>query len=376
MNFDTEALNAFPEAVLTERRNCLRSRLESLGLRSLLVTKPVDIFYLSGFRGSAGVLLVSPRQARLWVDPRYTLQARQQSRCDEVIETRELFSKTLGAWLRRKRVAAVGYQDTHLSCADFSRFRRAARDGKASGPSWRPVGSLLDELRTVKDRWELDRMRRAGSLTAKVFSKFLPQVKPGLRECDAAAELEYRMRREGAEGAAFETIVASGRRGAWPHARASEHRLQVGQLVIFDLGAILAGYASDMTRTVYLGVPGRRARRLYEAVAEAQRETIGSLRPGLQGGQADAIARQVLTRRGLGAYFTHSTGHGVGLEVHERPRLGHGDQTPMPAGSVVTVEPGVYLEGFGGVRIEDTVLITESGPEILTPTPEDQWFTG
>lgn len=376
MNPDTEALNAFPDAVLAERRNRLRSRLESLGLRSLLVTKPVDIFYLSGFRGSAGVLLVSPRQARLWVDPRYTLQAGQQSRCDEVIETREPFSKMVGGWLRKNGVAAVGFQDAHLSCADFSRFRRAARDGKASGPRWRPVGSLLDELRTVKDRWELDRMRRAGRLTARVFSQFLPQVKPGLRECDAAAELEYRMRREGAEGAAFETIVASGPRGAWPHARASEHRLQVGQLVIFDLGAILAGYASDMTRTVYLGVPGRRARRLYEAVAEAQRETIRSLRPGLQGGEADDIAREVLTRRGLGAYFTHSTGHGVGLEVHERPRLGHGDQTSMPAGSVVTVEPGVYLEGFGGVRIEDTVLITERGPEILTRTPEDQWFTG
>lgn len=145
-------------------------------------------------------------------------------------------------------------------------------------------------------------------------------------------------------------------------------------MVIFDLGAILANYAADMTRTLYLGTPTRRARRLYESVAAAQRATVEGLRPGLQAGQADAIARGVLTERGLGDFFTHSTGHGVGLEVHERPRLGRGDPTPMPAGAVVTVEPGVYVEGYGGVRIEDTVLVAKDGPEILTPAEKDPWF--
>jgi len=375
MTPDSEASLAFPDSVFDRRRDALRERLGQLRLPHLLVTKPVDIFYLCGFHGSAGVLLLAPRRARLWVDPRYTLQAREQSRGAEVIETRQALVKAAGAWLRRARVATLGYQDAHLTCAEFSLFRREAR-GKGSGPRWQAVAALLDELRMVKDAWEVARIRQAGSLTASAFREILPLVKPGVRECDLAAELEYRMKRGGAEGPAFETIVASGPRGAWPHARASGRRLGAGELVIFDLGAILASYAADMTRTLYLGTPTRRARRLYESVAAAQQETVRSLRPGLQGGEADAIARDALTRRGLGEYFTHSTGHGVGLEVHERPRLARGDQTRMPAGSVVTVEPGVYVEGYGGVRIEDTVLIAESGPEILTPAAHEPWFTG
>ncbi|HEV2423485.1 MAG TPA: Xaa-Pro peptidase family protein [Terriglobia bacterium] len=365
----------FPDSLFDDRRARLRERLDRLDLSYVLVTKPVDIFYLCGFKGSAGALLLGPRRARLWVDPRYTLQAREQCRGVGVNESREALSKTIGAWLRRARVPALGYQDAHLSCADFSRFREQA--GRKGSPlRWRAMGAVLDELRMVKDRWEAERIRRAGALTAQVFREVLPIVKPGACECDLAAELEYRMKRAGAEGPAFETIVASGPRGAWPHARASGRPLRGGELVIFDLGAILASYAADMTRTIYLGTPTRRARRLYESVAAAQRETVRSLRPGLPAGQADVIARQTLTRRGLGKLFTHSTGHGVGLEVHERPRLGRGEETPMPAGSVVTVEPGVYVEGYGGVRIEDTVLIAGAGPEVLTPADKEVWFTG
>jgi len=363
----------FPDSLFDERRARLRERMDRVRVKYLLVSKPVDIFHLCGFKGSAGVLLVGPRGARLWVDPRYTLQAREQSRGAEVIETREALSKTVGAWVRRARAAAIGYQEAHLTWADFSGFRRAAK-GKGSGPRWNAMGSTLDELRMVKDRWEVERIRRAGTLTATVFREVLPLIKPGVPECDLAAEIEYRMKRSGADGPAFETIVASGPRGAWPHARASGRRLAGGELVIFDLGAILAGYAADMTRTLYLGAPTRRARRLYESVAAAQRATVEGLRPGLRAGEADAIAREVLAQRGLGDLFTHSTGHGVGLEVHERPRLGRGDQTPMPAGSVVTVEPGVYVEGYGGVRIEDTVLIADHGPEVLTPAEKDPWF--
>lgn len=375
MSSGSEIDITFPDSLFDERRARLRERLDRLRLPYALVTKPVDIFYLCGFKGSAGALLLAPRRARLWVDPRYTLQAREQCRGADVIETREALSKTIGRWLRRACVSALGYQDAHLTCADFSRFREQAR-GKGPGPRWRAVGTTMDELRMIKDRWEAERIRRAGALTADVFREVLRLVRPGVSECDLAAELEYRMKLAGADGPAFETIVASGPRGAWPHARASGRPLQAGELVIFDLGAILANYAADMTRTIYLGTPTRRARRLYESVAAAQQETVRSLRPGLQAGQADAIARETLTRRGLGEYFTHSTGHGVGLEVHERPRLGRGEQTPMPAGSVVTVEPGVYLEGYGGVRIEDTVLIADAGPEILTPAGKEPWFTG
>ncbi|HEY6293133.1 MAG TPA: Xaa-Pro peptidase family protein [Terriglobia bacterium] len=364
----------FPDFIFDERRRRLWERLEPLGPRLLLVTKPVDVFYLTGFRGSAGALLLGRRQARLWVDPRYTLQAREQSRAVRVIETREALSRTIGAFLRKTRPEALSYQDSHLSCAELAALRRET--GRSGSTRWRPVGALLDELRMVKDGREVERIRRAGKVTAEVFAEVLPLVKPGASEADLAAELEYRMKRAGAEGPAFETIVASGARGAWPHARASSRRLRHGELVILDLGAILCGYAADMTRTIYLGTPTRRARQLYDSVAEAQQEAVQSLRAGLTGEGADAVARQALARRGVDQYFTHSTGHGVGLEVHERPRLGRGDPTPIPAGSVVTVEPGVYVEGYGGIRIEDTVLVGRNGAEILTPAPKQPWFTG
>jgi len=357
-----------------QRRERLLESLEAAGLRFLLITKPVDIYYFTGFRGSAGMLLIGTRRTRLWVDPRYTLQAGEQTSGIEVIEAREGLGQTVAAWLRKRRPPAVGYQDLHLACAELAAIRNKA--GRRAGTRWQPVGPMIETLRMVKDPWEAECIRRAGRLTAEVFGEVLPMVRAGARERDLAAELEYRMKRAGADGAAFETIVAGGPRGAWPHARASSHHLQTGELVIFDLGAILSAYAADMTRTIYLGRPSRQARHLYESVTEAQQEAVQSLRPGLSGNDADAVARQALARRKLDQYFKHSTGHGVGLEVHERPRLGRGEQAPMPADCVVTVEPGVYVEGYGGVRIEDTVLVRENGPEILTPASKDNWFTG
>lgn len=376
-NSDLNRVSEIPSSVFRDRRRRLLERLEPLGLRFLLVSKPIDIYYLTGFRGSAGVLLLGARQTHLWVDPRYTLQARDQSQGATVTETREPFSRAVATWARRHQPGVVGYQDEHLTCAELARLSRAVRETKKHvRVHWRPVGFLLDELRMVKDRWEIERIRAAGNVTAQVFREVLPQVRPGARECDLAAEIEYRMKRGGAEGPAFSTIVASGPRGAWPHARASSRRLQRGELVILDLGAILAGYAADMTRTVYLGVPTRRARELYESVAAAQKEAVQQLRAGMSGDQVDAVARQELAGRKLADYFTHSTGHGVGLAVHERPRLGRGERTLMPARCVVTVEPGVYIEGYGGVRIEDTVLVSEKGTEILTPASQESWSTG
>jgi len=370
-------ISEIPPLVFRDRRSRLWARLEQLGLRFLLVSKPIDIYYLTGFRGSAGVLLHGPGQTHLWVDPRYTLQARDQAQGATVIETREPLSRAVARWVRRRHPGVVGYQDEHLTCAELARLTHEVRASKRHViVRWRPVSFLLDELRMVKDQWEVERIRAAGKVTAEVFREVLPQVQPGARESDLAAEIEYRMKLAGAQGPAFDTIVASGPRGAWPHARASSRLLRRGELVILDLGAILGGYAADMTRTVYLGAPTRRARKLYESVAAAQQETVQQLRAGMSGDQVDAVARQFLAGRKLADYFTHSTGHGVGLDVHERPRLGRGEQTLMPAGSVVTVEPGVYIEGYGGVRIEDTVLVGEKGPEILTPASQESWFTG
>ena len=336
----------------------------------LLVTKPVNIFYLSGFQGSAGAAIFGASEAILWVDPRYTLQARGEARGVEVIEEKRQLLKAVARWLRRKKIRRLFYEDLSFTCAQLRQLAREAPPAMR----FEPVGTLIEELRAVKDSGEVERIRDAGRLTSAVFEEVLPQVRPGVSESALAAELEYRMKRHGAERVAFETIVASGLRGALPHARASSKRLQKSELVVFDLGAILGGYAADMTRTLYLGRPSQRVRWLYSAVMDAQERALEAVQVGIRAEEVDQTARRVLARRGLDKYFTHSTGHGVGLEIHERPRLARGEKMRLGPGSVVTVEPGIYLEGFGGIRIEDTVLVSDHGSEILTPAPKTHWF--
>jgi len=335
----------------------------------LLVTDLINIRYATGFRGTAGVALFGPEEALLWVDPRYTLQAQQEAPRLEVIEEKHGLLRGVASWLRRNEVRHVGYEPSHLTCAELDQLVRATH----TRVKFKSAGALIEELRLVKDQQEIENIRRAGKLIATVFEGVLHQVRPGVSESDLAAEIEYRIRKNGAERTAFETIVASGIRGAYPHARASSKLLEKNEFVIFDLGAILSGYAADMTRTVYLGEPSRRVRNLFYAVVGAQRRAVEALRAGVRAGDVDAAARRAVQARGLGRYFTHSTGHGVGLEVHEGPRLGRGEKTRLKPGYVVTVEPAVYLEGFGGVRIEDTVLVRPEGPEVLTPACKENW---
>lgn len=338
-----------------------------------MVTNPRNVFYLTGFRGSAGVAAFCQEESRLWVDSRYTLQAREEARGVEVMEARPPLLKTAAAWLvSRKRPRPTGFEDSHLTSREHAQLLSETR---GTG-RWAPAGGLVEELRFVKDPSEIALIRRAARVTVKTFEEVLPLVRPGVREADLAAEIEYRMRRLGAEGAAFETIVASGRRGALPHARASCKLLEKNELVIFDLGAILGGYRADMTRTFFLGKPNRRIRALYLAVLEAQKRAVDHVLPGVVSASVDGVARRELARRGWGRYFTHSTGHGVGLEVHEKPRLGKGEKDRLMSGCVVTVEPGIYLEGLGGIRIEDTVLVGPQGAEILTPASKSDWYMG
>jgi Xaa-Pro aminopeptidase len=344
--------------------------MEERRLPSLLVTNLRNIAYLTGFRGSAAVALFNSREGFLWVDPRYTLQAQEEARGVEVIEERKGLHKAAAEWLKTNKIWRVGYEQAHLTCADFSRLQR----GAGRRINFLPVSGLVEQLRAVKDEEEVAKIRGAGRITVEVFEKVLGGVRPGLSESELGAEIEYQMRKKGAEGVAFETIVASGARAALPHARASRKLLRENEFVIFDLGAILAGYAADMSRTVYLGEPSRRLRGLYNAVVEAEEKAVRSALPGVRAAEVDAVARRSLAGRGLARLFTHSTGHGVGLETHELPRLARGEKARLQAGHVVTVEPGVYLEGWGGIRVEDTILVRPGGPEVLTPAPKDQWI--
>jgi Xaa-Pro aminopeptidase len=354
------------------RRQHLRAQFERKKIAALLVTSLPNIYYLTGFRGSAGAALIGCSESILWVDPRYTLQAAEQAVGVEVIEAKGGLLKEAAGWIRKKRLGPVGYEDAVFTCREFARLERAG------GPrrQWIPAGGMVEGLRIVKDPGEAGWIRKAGKLTAEVFEEIRGKIRPGVRESDLAAEIEYRMKRKGAEGAAFETIVASGERTAWPHAHPSAKLLKKNDLVIIDLGAILGGYAADMTRTVYLGEPPARVRTLYNKVREAQESATRVSRAGRLTGEVDAAARKVLERRKLERFFTHSTGHGVGLEIHEMPHVSRGDKGRLRPGYVITVEPGVYLEGFGGVRIEDSVLVTEGKPEVLTPASKDTWFSG
>jgi Xaa-Pro aminopeptidase len=334
----------------------------------MLVSHPANIRYLCGFSGSAGLLLVEPSRATLFTDSRYTFQAREEVSGARVQIAKKGLVRAMGDALRRKKgQPAVAYSATHLTVAQKDAL------GTSSGGCvrWVKDSSVVEKLRAVKDAGELEVMREAAELISQVFRRSVASVKPGITELELAGMMELEMKRLGAEGPSFETIVASGARSAWAHARPTPKALKKGELVVLDHGVILRGYCSDLTRTVYLGRAPEKVRRLYAAVLEAQEAAKRAIRPGVTAAEVDAAARGVLRRHGYAGYFTHSTGHGLGLEVHEMPRIGRGERFTLQEGMVVTVEPGVYLEGLGGIRIEDDVVVTAGGSQDLTTAPRE-----
>lgn len=343
----------------------MRQRLREADLDALVVSHWPNVLYLTNFHGSAALLVVTPRRTRLFTDGRYRTQARHEMRAAQVVVASGSLLAAAGAWLRSEHPERIGFEAPRLA------FAACQQLGKAFGKPSRliPTANFVEGLRALKDAAEIASIRRAVRLGSRVFADVLPLVRPGVCELDLAAEIEYRMKRAGATAPAFETIVASGPRTAWPHARASSKRLAKNELVVLDLGAILRDYCSDMTRTVYLGRPSARIRRLYAAVREAQQSAFEAVQSGVAARQVDAAARGTLKACGFDGYFIHGTGHGLGLEIHEEPRLGHGVGTRLAAGHVVTLEPGVYVPGWGGIRIEDVVVVRRSGAERLTPTP-------
>jgi len=267
--------------------------------------------------------------------------------------------------MRRKSRLRAAISSSRLSLADWTVLKK----GGGKGVRWVAVDGLVDRLRAVKDRLEIERIRDAARVGSEVMEETIRLVRPGVSELDLAAEIGYRMRRKGASGESFEAIVAAGPRSALPHARPTTRQIGRNELVVLDLGAILRRYCSDLTRTVYVGRAPLRVRRWYRADLEAQTAARVVVRAGVSTGAVDAAARGILQRKGLGRYFVHSTGHGIGLEIHEDPRLARGQKVLLETGNVITLEPGVYIEGVGGIRLEDDAVVTPRGAEILTTAP-------
>ena len=337
-----------------------------LKIDALVVSALPNVRYLSGFTGSNGLMLLWPGGSTLFTDPRYAIQASQEW-AGSVKIARQPLALEAARFIQRKKWKRIGFEKTGLTFEGY----QTLKDELPMGSSLKPVGAAIEELRAIKSPEEIEKIRRSVVLNSQAFEATVRRIKAGDSEAEIAAELEYQMRRRGAQHAAFETIVAAGERTALPHAQPTGRRLANNELLLIDMGASLDGYASDMTRMLFLGRPGTAVRSMYRAVLEAQLEATASVREGVTAQHVDRAARRVLKEHGLEKAFVHSTGHGLGLEIHEPPRIGKKDRTPLKAGMAITIEPGAYLQGIGGIRIEDTVVVTRNGCEVLTPTPKE-----
>jgi Xaa-Pro aminopeptidase len=347
-----------------ERVARLREGVAAVELDGLVVSAPADVFYLSGFRGSSGVLLIAPGRAMLFSDFRYRLQAAQQAPGFEFVEVKRRLLGTLGEVAKANGVRRLGFDPTHLTCAQNEELATGAE-----GVDLSPAAGLVGALRAVKSPEEVDCIRAAAQLADQALSHLVTLLQPGARERDIALAAEFVMRRAGAEAAAFDLIIASGPNSALPHAETTDRELQPGDLVVVDIGARLHGYCSDMTRTYAVCEAPPRLRDIYRLVYQAQRQAAAAVRPGAVCGELDRMARTLIEEAGYGDCFGHGLGHGVGLEVHEAPRLRKDEQAELVPGNVITVEPAIYLPEIGGVRLEDLLVVTQNGADVLTGSP-------
>jgi Xaa-Pro aminopeptidase len=352
---------------MTDRRPArlaaLRDALTAAHIDALVLTSLPNVRYLTGFSGTSALVLVTQRDLHFITDFRYDTQVR-----DEVgdlatirIESQSLWTGLWNLGASLDGVELVGFESAHLLHRDFQRL---LTDGTRW--QWRPQLNLVEALRESKDADEVELIRRAGGIATRALAKTLKEVRPGMSELNVAGILEHALRDEGSEEFPFPAIVASGPRAALPHARASARVIERGDLLLLDFGAQYKGYCSDVTRTVVVGRASSEQREIYEIVKHANAVAAHSVRAGMKGQDADGLARRYIEDRGYGDAFGHSLGHGLGLEVHEAPRLAKTVETPLGEGAVVTIEPGIYRPGWGGVRIEDDVHLAATGPEILT----------
>ena len=341
-----------------------KKRIESLRrlaeLDHLLILNGTNIRYLTGFTGGEGALLIGPDRVNLLVDGRYTTQAALETSGFEITEFQNKAEGIFSA-LQKQKADRVGFEASSVTLSEYRKL-----EDSLGGFFLKPVSGRLDFLRAVKDAGEIARIREAIRIAEKALTDLKNLIKPGIRETEIAVELEYRMRKAGAERMSFDTIVATGPNAALPHATPGSRQVEAGDFVLIDYGAVFAGYHSDQTRMFCAGAPSDKQRKAYQAVLGAHDRAITAIKAGVSCKEIDGIARSFLEEESMGKYFSHGTGHGVGLEVHEAPTLSRGREDKLEAGMVVTVEPGVYFPEVWGIRIEDMVLVGEDGPEVLT----------
>ena len=344
----------------------LRDGLRSKGLDALLVSSLPNIRFLTRFSGSNALLVLRHDRATFLTDTRYELLGKQEVPRLRRIVTQGSLAEAAAAHDLLHRCRRVGFEAHHVTFAQYRMLRRLF-----PRVEFRSTSNLVEDIALMKDREEIAQIERAVRITDRVFCDLLPLLRPGVTEIDVAAHISYLHRRYGADRDGFEPIVAGGERGALPHARATTRRFKKGEFVTLDFGCSVAGYHSDLTRTVALGRPSAELRKAYSAVLEAQTAAIAAARAGMPACDLDAVARTSITRAGMGKLFTHSLGHGLGLRLHERPRVSMANREPLRAGSVITVEPGVYVPGRFGVRIEDVLLLTPTGSRVLSNAPRE-----
>lgn len=342
--------------------------LGKLGVDAAIVTDPVNVRYVSGFRGGEAVLYITGSDRILITDSRYTEAAGRESDFTVVEWDRNRTTEAIvGEYVAEGGIKSLAYEDKVVTCEQFGKLRKMLPDGLElveAGPAW-------NELRQVKKPWEIDNLRKAESIGDAAFESVLKVLRPGISELDVVAELEYQMRRHGGEGTSFDTIVASGLHSSMPHAIPDRKLLENGDFVTMDFGCRYNGYCSDMTRTVVLGRADDRQKEIYGIVLKANLMALEAVHAGLKGCEVDSVARDYIESMGYGKCFGHGLGHGVGLYIHENPRFSPGDSTVLEVGMIETVEPGIYVPGFGGVRIEDMIVITADGHENLSHSTKE-----
>lgn len=348
-----------------ERVNKVREQLKNNGVDALLVTNLYNVRYLTNFTGSTGLALITADKAYFVTDFRYTEQAADEAVGFEIVKNEGLIYKEVARLVEEDQIKKLGFEETDISYAIYKQLEELIKAELVA------TSGIVEKIREVKSEEEIAIIRKAVEITEKAYDYILGFVKVGVTEIEVANKLDFYMRKLGATGVSFDTIVASGYRSAMPHGVASDKKIEAGDMVTIDFGCLYNGYVSDMTRTFAVGDPGEEMKKIYEIVRQANEKVEEAAKVGITGAELDAIARDHITENGYGAEFGHTTGHGIGLEVHEGPSISYRNSEPLVENNIITNEPGIYIPGLGGVRIEDDLIIKEDGNENLMKTSKE-----